>query len=715
MFSKRWFQLVIWISAVSVIGFQSPAKADVYLYGKIDYQRKKKYQYLNVMADVTDVTYNDPSLREHFGKELIKELEFLFKNNLILTESSRHTTLLLSLGRLYEDLITLPFLVVLPNIKKFYDEEQPMVLFEDLEIISVVAKKVDPKVSLVGLTKDCQVVLRIAKDLTKDKQDEVLQELREKGYEDFFFSLVNPSSNILNGKIKELIVVYKKPEYLPQSFEKKGTPLEGIKGLTIDRWHRPGRFVVVRLEGKWKCDEDLIQTLRCKNIEIEYKIQFVEPNYQLCRETSSTRRPNDKHYTKGHLWGLEHINAPWAWAAWLNMGEVPCSQKIVAVLDSGVDYRHKDLRIWTNSDEICNDGVDNDSNGYKDDIHGYDFYNDKANPMDNHGHGTLCAGVIGACGDNEIGVVGVNWGVEIMAVQVFGYNDCSAKADKIAEAIDYAVCNGAKVLNCSWGGCAYSWVIHDALRRANYNDCLIVAAAGNGRQDNVDKQEIYPACYDMPDVCIPENGSEEPENDRIEPGNILSVLSVDPSDKMSRLSNYGPNHVDLGAPGRSILSTDLYNKYSAASGTSMATAFVSGAAALVWQRLEEDNNSKVRPKDVKKALIENVRPCGDLTEKCISDGVLDIGFLNKQTPTQIDVEYAGLLRHPVCAPGGETTGTELKAKNKTYELDLGQDLMDKVEELNGQHVLVKGKLSSRRGVAKRKIRWIIKVESIEND
>ncbi|HEY3393769.1 MAG TPA: S8 family serine peptidase [Lacipirellulaceae bacterium] len=240
---------------------------------------------------------------------------------------------------------------------------------------------------------------------------------------------------------------------------------------------------------------------------------------------------------------------------------------IVAVIDTGVDYRHPDLaaNIWVNADELPGNGIDDDNNGYTDDVHGYDFYNNDGNPLDDHNHGTHVAGTLGAIGNNGSGVAGVNWDVQIMALKFLGSDGSGTTSDAI-EAVRYAVANGAQISNNSWGGDPFSQSLFDAIREARDAGHVFVAAAGNGDflgfgLDN-DAEPFYPASYNL--------------------DNIVTVAATDHNDRLAVFSNYGATSVDLAAPGVSIVSTTRNNSHDFSSGTSMAAPHVAGALSLLW-------------------------------------------------------------------------------------------------------------------------------------
>jgi hypothetical protein len=338
------------------------------------------------------------------------------------------------------------------------------------------------------------------------------------------------------------------------------------------------------------------------------RITYIEPNYQ--RQRFETV-PNDTRF--GELWGLKNtgasggvagadIDAALAWDT-----ATGNRSTIIAVIDTGIDYNHEDLKanMWTNPGEIPGNNVDDDNNGYVDDIHGYDFYVGDADPMDLYGHGTHCAGTIAAVGNNALGVVGVNWNVSLMALKVFDDAGTGATDAAIVAAIDYACKMGVRVSNNSYGGAGYSQTVYDAINRAKQSDHLFVAAAGNSGSDN-DLIPQYPASYDL--------------------DNIVSVAATDRRDGLANFSCFGANTVDLGAPGVEIMSTlptagsPMGALYGQAQGTSMACPHVAGAAALVFSV-----DSQLSYASVKTALLGNVDPIPSLAGKCLTGGRLNIG------------------------------------------------------------------------------------------
>jgi subtilisin family serine protease/Ca2+-binding RTX toxin-like protein len=337
-----------------------------------------------------------------------------------------------------------------------------------------------------------------------------------------------------------------------------------------------------------------------ENLARDPRVEAVELNYQV----SIQQTPSDPEFNE--LWSLNNtgqtdgtldadIDAPEAWDVQKGSKNV-----VVAVIDSGVDYKHQDLaaNIWSNTRETAGDGIDNDSNGYKDDVRGYDFINNDNDPMDDNSHGSHVAGIIGAVGNNNIGVVGVSQNVSMMPLKVIGANG-RGSTNAIAKAINYASQNGAKVINASFGGNASSKVMKDAIADANKKGVLFVAAAGNEGKNN-DNNQNYPANYDLP--------------------NIIAVAATNDRDQLARFSNYGKTSVDLGAPGVDILSTIPGNQYGFQSGTSMASPQVAGAAALL---LAENPNLSVT--QLKDSLMKTTDPLTSLNGKTVSGGRLNIG------------------------------------------------------------------------------------------
>ncbi|MDZ7962442.1 MAG: S8 family serine peptidase [Aulosira sp. DedQUE10] len=314
--------------------------------------------------------------------------------------------------------------------------------------------------------------------------------------------------------------------------------------------------------------------------------------------------PNDTSFTR--LWGLQKINAPTVWDSIRGSKSV-----VVAVVDTGVDYNHPDLaaNIWTNTREIAGNGIDDDGNGYVDDIHGWDFGDNDNDPNDNDskgGHGTHVSGILGAVGNNGQGVVGVSPNVSIMATKHFRSSDSVGYLYAVPAGIRYAVDNGAKIINLSLGSSSFDQEQYDALRYASDRNVLVIASAGNSSR-NVDTTPYYPASYDLP--------------------NIITVAATDENDNLASFSNYGVQSIDIAAPGVNIYSTYRNNQYAAWNGTSMAVPYVTGAAALLLAA-----NPTYTVLDLRYALLSSVDQVASLQGKVNTGGRLNLAKLTQFIP-----------------------------------------------------------------------------------
>lgn len=302
--------------------------------------------------------------------------------------------------------------------------------------------------------------------------------------------------------------------------------------------------------------------------------------------------------------GGDDVRALPAWDLAQNKKEV-----IVAVIDTGVEYTHPDLaqNMWKNAQEIAANGVDDDHNGYIDDVYGYNFYDQNGDPKDDHGHGTHCSGII-AGAHNEMGIRGIAPHAKIMAVKFLGpLGDGDVKNGILA--IEYALKNGAQILSNSWGGPPESQALKEMIMRAHELGVLFVAAAGNEHSNN-DNDPTYPASYAVE--------------------NVLSVGASNPLDEPATFSNWGTKSVHLFAPGQYILSSFLAAQYKTASGTSMSTPLVAGAAALLWAHYPQWDFTQI-----KKRLMETVDHRSLLEERSIAGGRLNVlhALTGEVTPT----------------------------------------------------------------------------------
>ncbi len=348
-------------------------------------------------------------------------------------------------------------------------------------------------------------------------------------------------------------------------------------------------------------------------------VEYAEPNYTY----QATMIPSDTDY--GKQWYLEKIKAPEAWDIQRDSPGI-----IVAILDSGVDINNPDLvdNIWTNPKEIAGNGVDDDKNGFIDDVHGWDFVNNVPDPEPKFKpgfteagveHGTVVAGVAAAEGNNAAGIAGVTWRAQIMPLKVLD-DKGEGNTANVIKAIDYAINNGASIINLSFVGSGYSRSLEEAIKRAYDAGVIVVAAAGNedsaGDGYFLDATPMYPVCYDTPSDNM-----------------VIGVAATDAMDQKASFSSYGFKCVDIAAPGVGIYSTapyyptervggTVFNKYYDGywSGTSVAAPMVSAAAAL----------------------IEAVNPT--LTSRQVRDVLLNSADnINRLNPTHLDQLGQGRL------------------------------------------------------------------------
>lgn len=363
-----------------------------------------------------------------------------------------------------------------------------------------------------------------------------------------------------------------------------------------------GNLYLVKLNG---LDIDTVKKA-ISEYENSSSVHYAEKDYVVSSVS------NDSYYS--NLWGLNNtgqsggtadadIDAPEGWAVTKGSKDV-----VVAVIDTGIDYNHPDLaaNMWTNPGETGTDadgndkatnGIDDDNNGYVDDYRGWDFYNDDNDPMDDHAHGTHCAGTIGAVGDNNLGVIGVSPNVSLVGLKFLSGSGSGYTSDAV-QAVLYHNKLGVDISSNSWGGGGYSQALKDAIDAAAGRNILFVAAAGNNGR-NTDSSTYYPCGYDS--------------------ANVMSIAATDHNDNIASFSNYGVTTVDMGAPGVSILSTTPNSGYRYFSGTSMATPHVSGAAALL-----KSINPSMGYADMKQALMYKADSISALDGKSVSGKRLNI-------------------------------------------------------------------------------------------
>ncbi|BET66290.1 hypothetical protein ASA1KI_12080 [Opitutales bacterium ASA1] len=305
---------------------------------------------------------------------------------------------------------------------------------------------------------------------------------------------------------------------------------------------------------------------------------YVEPDYLLSR----TLIPTDSAFLDDTLWGLRNsgqaggvtgmdVDAVRAWDVTTGSSDI-----VVAVLDTGIRYTHRDLatNMWRNPREIPGNGRDDDRNGYIDDVFGINAINGTGDPMDEDGHGTHVAGTIGAAANDGNPMVGVAWNVRLMACKFLDGDGRGFTSDAV-EAVNYAVANGARIINASWGGESYSQALHDSIAAAGTRGVLVVAAAGNDSRDT-DQHPSYPGSYDLE--------------------NVVNVAAMDRYGQRAGFSNIGRESVDLAAPGVDIHSSLAQSDtaYGLRQGTSMAAPHVSGVAALVLARFPDNTVGELR-------------------------------------------------------------------------------------------------------------------------
>ncbi|HEU4769479.1 MAG TPA: S8 family peptidase, partial [Pyrinomonadaceae bacterium] len=356
---------------------------------------------------------------------------------------------------------------------------------------------------------------------------------------------------------------------------KSGVTSDALETLTA-RFHDRVEDRIENAPG-WAAIDDLDNADAAQTVA-QYRalpeVEYAEENYEISIPDSINGSPlvpifpRDPQFNE--QWALANsgqrggkqgadISAALAWATTTGSDDV-----VVAVLDSGVDYTHVDLanNMWVRPASV--DPYRDNELGTIDDVRGFNAIDAASDPMDQHGHGTHCAGIVGAEGGNDIGIAGVNWKVRIMPLKFMNAGGFGTTKDAI-EAINYVIERkkagvNVRIISASWGSTQKSRALEDVIRKAGENDILFVAAAGNSSVNN-DRSPHYPSSYNLP--------------------NVISVAALDRNDQLASFSNYGVKSVAVAAPGVDILSTWLGNAYEEKSGTSMATPVVSGVAALI--------------------------------------------------------------------------------------------------------------------------------------
>ncbi|MBF0205672.1 MAG: S8 family serine peptidase [Oligoflexia bacterium] len=361
-------------------------------------------------------------------------------------------------------------------------------------------------------------------------------------------------------------------------------------------------------------EKNAMQQLRMQQLRQSPMVEIAEPNYivhVLTAENTDSVIPNDPMFSK--LWGLKNtgnnlpnfvenkgvagadIDALRAWEISTGSRSIK-----IAIIDTGIDYGHPDIKdnMWVNRAEAQGQaGVDDDGNGFVDDIYGYDFANKDADPRDDNKHGTHVAGTIGAVHNNGLGITGVMGEVTLMPVKFLAGNG-SGSLDAAIEAIDYATKMNVDIMSNSWGGGGYSQLLEQAISRARDRGIVFVAAAGNNGTDN-DSSPQYPANYQVE--------------------NVISVAAHNINDALSNFSCYGKNTVHVAAPGENILSTVLNGAYATLSGTSMATPHISGAIGLLLSK-----EGRIPFAALKNRLLNTATPAVAYKGKVLARGRLNL-------------------------------------------------------------------------------------------
>lgn len=382
------------------------------------------------------------------------------------------------------------------------------------------------------------------------------------------------------------------------------------------------------------------------------RVEYAEPDYFLY---ASDTLPNDDYFTTGQMWGLSaascaicdpnrpapSIDATRAWDMTTGSNDI-----VAVVLDTGFDVQHEDLaaNAWVNPGEIAGNGVDDDGNGFVDDVNGWSFYdgtNVVFSPTGGDVHGTHVAGSIGAVGNNGKGITGVAWNVKIMSLKFLGGSEGKGSTSNAVRGVNYAIAMrnrgiNVRVINASWGGGSNSQSLRNAIVAANDAGILFVAAAGNGGR-NIDEDPDYPASYS---VDLP---------------NAISVAAIDTVGSLAGFSNSGHSSVSLAAPGMFIYSTLPHSSFSPngsygqQSGTSMAAPYVSGIAVLLWS-----HEPGLTPAQVKQRIIDTSEPLPSLVSRTVRSGRASAyaALINQFSPKQSPVVLGVLFTKRVVTVNG---------------------------------------------------------------
>jgi subtilisin family serine protease len=387
-----------------------------------------------------------------------------------------------------------------------------------------------------------------------------------------------------------------------------------------------------------KGNGDVLATVQ--ELKADPAVEYAEPNYILRKVDEDSLASSQslsldevrEQMQAGdtYVQNYANVGVEQAWPLEATLVQVP-EKPIVAIIDTGVDYNHVVFHdsnaMWRNTGEVAGNGVDDDGNGYVDDIYGWNFHGKNNNPMDDDEHGTHVAGIVLGVGQDIFPTTWEPAKVRIMALKFLGADGSGSTSDAVA-AMYYAVNNGAQVINNSWGGSSYSQALHDALTYAYDRKVVIVSAAGNYGKNN-DSVNMYPANYPVPGQ--------------------ISVAATTDADNLASFSNYGASRVHVAAPGVSILSSVPGDQYRFMSGTSMASPFVSGLAAMV---LREAPN--LTGYQIKNLILNSATQINGLSTKIYSKGRADaydaISAARLQSSTaSYQPEYKAESRSPASA------------------------------------------------------------------
>lgn len=371
--------------------------------------------------------------------------------------------------------------------------------------------------------------------------------------------------------------------------------------------------------------------------------------------------PNDLLYPVQYA--SKMVSLPSAWDKSTGSNEL-----LVLLIDTGISYNHPDLKdnVWVNPREIPNNKIDDDQNGVVDDVYGYNAITNSGDPLDDNGHGTHVAGIIGAKGNNQSGTAGVAWNVKIVSAKFLSRIGIGSLSNAI-KAIQYGIKlkeagHNIVVSNNSWGSSGQSVVMSDLIRKAGDLGILFVASAGNSQSNN-DTKPSYPASYSLP--------------------NVISVASVDANENLSSFSNFGTT-VHLAAPGRSIMSTARNDSYVYMSGTSMAAPFVSGVAVLA----QSVCGRPLLATELKDLILQNVKP-----QPLLSGLVSTSGILNANLSVSSAIKLCGgavpiTTPTPTPIPTPSASSASFVANIKTLSSGIKGAMVVWISQLDSRTLLI---------------------------